>query len=73
MTDKSGNFVAQMLVIPRDQIGPRTLEVTVAVATGTSLKATAKYLVTTPSGVPPVFGLVQMFRDPFGRPIILRR
>ena len=35
--------------------------------------ATAPFLVVAGTGVPPVSGLIQVFRDSLGQPIILRR
>jgi Tol biopolymer transport system component len=73
LSDATGTFTAQVLVLPRDRVGERTLR---AVATVPGVKvdpATAPFLVVTPTGQPPISGLVQVFATVPGEPIILRR
>ncbi len=73
VTDAAGAFVAQMLVLPRDATGPRQLQVSVSLPGVALPPATAPFLVVDGTAVPPVSGLVQVFLDALGRPIILRR
>jgi hypothetical protein len=73
VSDATGAFTAQVLVLPRDRVGERALR---ALATVPGLKAdpaTAPFLVVTPTGQPPISGLVQVFAAVPGEPIILRR
>ena len=73
VSDATGAFTAQVLVLPRDRVGERALR---AVATVPGVKvdpATAPFLVVTPTGQPPISGLVQVFAAAPGEPIILRR
>jgi hypothetical protein len=71
-TDSKGSFTAQMLVLPHDVLGPRQLKATPLLVTGAGTPSTAKFTVYMATGVPPLFG-IQVFRDPFGRVIVLRR
>lgn len=73
VTDATGAFVAQMLILPRDVTGLRRLQVSVSLPGLTLPPATAPFLVVDGTAVPPVSGLIQVFRDALGRPIILRR
>ncbi len=73
VTDATGAFVAQMLVLPRDATGLRQLRVSVALPGVALPPATAPFLVVDGTAVPPVSGLIQVFLDTLGRPIILRR
>ncbi len=73
VTDGSGNFVAQVLILPNDRTGSRQLSATPSLPTGLGTPATATFFVTTPTGQAPMFHVVQVFNDPFGRAIVLRR
>ena len=72
VTDAKGGFVAQLLVLPRDRPGARQVRAT-AGGPGAAEPATAPFRVVVGTGEPPVSGLVQVFLDALGRPIILRR
>jgi methyl coenzyme M reductase subunit C len=72
-TDASGAFTAQVLVLPRDREGPRTLRALATLSGVPATPATAPFLVVAGTAAPPVSGLIQVFRDSFGQPIILRR
>jgi len=72
-TDATGGFTAQVLIVPRDREGPRTLRAVVTLSGVPATPATAPFLVVAGTAAPPVSGLVQVFRDSFGQPIILRR
>ena len=72
-TDTTGGFTAQVLVLPRDREGPRTLRAVATLSGVPATPATAPFLVVAGTAAPPVSGLVQVFRDSFGQPIILRR
>jgi hypothetical protein len=72
-TDASGSFTAQVLVLPGDQEGPRKLRAVVTLSGVPATPATAPFLVVASTAQPPVSGLVQVFRDSLGQPIILRR
>jgi hypothetical protein len=72
-TDANGGFTAQVLVLPRDQEGPRTLSAVATLSGVPAAPAAAPFLVVAGTAAPPVSGLVQVFRDSFGQPIILRR
>ncbi len=73
VSDATGSFTTQVLVLPRDRIGERRLR---AVASVPGLKVdpvTAKFLVVASTAAPPTSGLVQVFATTAGEPIILRR
>jgi Tol biopolymer transport system component len=72
-TDANGGFTAQVLVLPKDREGPRTLSAVATLSGVPATPATAPFLVVTGTAAPPVSGLIQVFRDSFGQPIILRR
>jgi Tol biopolymer transport system component len=72
-TDTNGSFTAQVLVLPKDREGPRTLSALVTLSGVPAAPATAPFLVVAGTAAPPVSGLIQVFRDSFGQPIILRR
>lgn len=73
VTDENGNFVTQVLVLPRDREGDRRLRATATVP-GLALDPVAdRFLVTRPTMVPPTSGLIQVFAATPGQPIILRR
>jgi hypothetical protein len=73
MTNGSGRFVAQLLVLPRDRLGPRQVRATQQGTAAPVAPATARFLVVKGTVAPPISGLVQVFADEMGRPIILRR
>jgi Tol biopolymer transport system component len=72
-TDSTGAFTAQVLVVPGDQEGPRTLRAVVTLSGVPATPATAPFLVVAGTAAPPVSGLIQVFEDSLGQPIILRR
>jgi Tol biopolymer transport system component len=72
-TDASGAFTAQVLVLPRDREGPRTLRALATLSGVPATPATAPFLVIPWTAAPPVSGLIQVFSDSLGQPIILRR
>jgi Tol biopolymer transport system component len=73
VTAPDGSFTTQVLVLPRDRTGPRNLVATPTLPAGPGPAVSARFRVSIPTGVPPLFGLVQTFRDLFGRVIVLRR
>jgi Tol biopolymer transport system component len=73
VTDAKGGFVAQLLVLPRDRIGTRQVRATLVGTAAPVAPATARFLVVKGTVAPPISGLVQVFADEMGRPIILRR
>jgi len=73
VSDVTGAFTAQVLILPRDRIGERTLRAVASVPGLTVDPATAAFLVVTPTSQPPISGLVQVFAATPGEPIILRR
>ena len=64
ITDDNGNFRAQVLVLPGDLTGPRTLIATVSVATGTGLTAKAPFMVTLNGATLPGHKLCPYCRNP---------
>ena len=73
VSDPTGAFSAQVLILPRDRVGPRTLRAVAAVP-GLELDPVgARFLVVASTAAPPVSGLVQVFAATPGDPIILRR
>ena len=72
-TDASGAFTAQVLVLPRDRGGRRTLRALATLSGVPATPASAPFLVLPGTAAPPVSGLIQVFRDSLGQPIILRR
>jgi len=73
VTDAKGGFVAQLLVLPRDRIGARQVRATRSGPGAPAAPVTARFLVVAGTAAPPISGLVQVFADTLGRPIILRR
>ncbi len=73
VTDAKGGFVAQLLVLPRDRIGARQVRATRGGPGAPTAPVTARFLVVTGTAAPPVSGLIQVFVDTLGLPIILRR
>jgi len=72
-TDANGAFTAQVLVLPKDREGPRTLSAVDTLSGVPATTATAPFLVVDGPAAPPVSGLIQVFRDSVGQPITLRR
>lgn len=73
VSDATGAFATQVLILPRGRVGPRALR---AVAEVPGLKVDpveAPFLVVASTAAPPVSGLVQVFAATPGDPIILRR
>jgi hypothetical protein len=73
VSDATGAFTAQVLVLPRDRVGGRTLRALTSVPGVKVDPVGAAFLVETPTGQPPISGLVQVFAATPGEPIILRR
>jgi len=73
VSDATGAFTAQVLVLPRDRVGGRTLRALTSVPGVKVDPVGAAFLVETPTGQPPTSGLVQVFAATPGEPIILRR
>jgi hypothetical protein len=62
-TAATGAFTAQVLVLPGDVEGPRKLRAVVTLSGVPATPATAPFLVVAGTAVPPVSGLIQVFRD----------
>ncbi len=73
VTDAKGGFVAQLLVMPGDVLGPRLVQAAPTGGPVAVAPATARFLVVASTAGPPIIDFVQVFRDELGRPIILRR
>ncbi len=73
VSDASGAFTAQVLIMPKDRLGERKLRALVSVPGLKVDPVTAKFLVVASTGVPPTSGLIQVFAATPGEPIILRR
>lgn len=73
VSDATGAFTAQVLILPRDRVGKRSLRAVASVPGLVVDPASATFLVVTPTGEPPVSGLIQVFAATPGEPIILRR
>jgi len=72
-SDDKGRFVAQVLVLSHERTGRRSLVAAVSLP-GTDWKPPkAAFLVVPGSGTPPTSGVVQVWEDMLGRPILLRR
>jgi hypothetical protein len=69
--DAEGSFTAQVLVMPKDVVGPRNLQAIVDLDGFET--PTARFLVTRPTGTPPLVSTIQSFRDRADRIIVLRR
>ena len=73
VSDGSGSFTAQVLILPHQREGERNLRAVPSVP-GVKVKAvTAPFLLVPSTASPPTSGLVQMFATTEGEPIILRR
>jgi Tol biopolymer transport system component len=72
-SDDTGRFVAQVLVLPRDRMGKRSLVGAVSLPGTGWQPPKAAFLVVPGSGTPPTSGVVQVWEDSLGRPILLRR
>jgi Tol biopolymer transport system component len=73
VSDGTGGFTAQVLVLPRDRLGRRVLRAVASVPGLAPEPASAPFVVVTPTGQPPTSGLVQVFAARHEAPIILRR
>ncbi|MFH1475852.1 MAG: choice-of-anchor D domain-containing protein [Chloroflexota bacterium] len=73
VSDATGSFTAQVLIIPRDRVGKRNLRAVASVPGLDVDPVTAGFLVVTSTAGPPISGLVQVFAVTPGEPIILRR
>jgi Tol biopolymer transport system component len=73
VSDATGAFTAQVLILPRDRVGKRSLRAVASVPGLVVDPVSAAFLVVTATGEPPVSGLVQVFAATPGEPIILRR
>jgi hypothetical protein len=73
VTDATGAFTAQVLVLPNDRVGDRQLRALASVPGLTVKPVTARFLVVTSTAEPPTSGLIQVFATTPGEPIILRR
>jgi Tol biopolymer transport system component len=72
-SDADGRFVAQVLVMPRDRTGKRSLVASVSLPGAQWQPPKAAFLVVPGSGTPPTSGVIQVWEDSLGRPILLRR
>jgi len=73
VSDGTGSFTAQVLVLPRDRVGPRSLRAIASVPGLEVDPVSARFLVVTSTAGPPISVLVQVFAATPGEPIILRR
>jgi Tol biopolymer transport system component len=73
VSDATGSFTAQVLIIPRDRVGARNLRAVASVPGLTVDPVSARFLVVPSTAGPPISGLVQVFAATPGEPIILRR
>lgn len=73
VSDATGSFTAQVLILPRDRVGRRNLLAVASVPGLTVDPVGARFLVVTSTAGPPISGLVQVFAVTPGEPIILRR
>jgi hypothetical protein len=71
--DAKGTFVAQVLVMPHDRTGRRNLVANASIPGADWEPPRAVFLVVAGSGTPPTSGVVQVWEDTLGRPILLRR
>lgn len=71
--DAKGGFVAQVLVLPHDRMGKRNLIASVSLPGAEWQPPKAAFQVVPGSGTPPTSGVVQVWEDTLGRPILLRR
>jgi hypothetical protein len=73
VSDATGSFTAQVLIIPRDRVGARNLRAVASVPGLTVDPVSARFLVVPSTAGPPISGLIQVFAATPGEPIILRR
>ncbi|MFH0751291.1 MAG: choice-of-anchor D domain-containing protein [Chloroflexota bacterium] len=73
VSDATGSFTAQVLIVPRDRVGRRNLRAVASVPGLTVDPVIVRFLVVTATAGPPISGLVQVFAATPGEPIILRR
>ncbi len=73
VSDATGAFAAQVLILPRDRVGKRNLRAVASVPGLVVDPVSARFLVVTATAGPPISGLVQVFAATPGEPIILRR
>ncbi len=73
VSDATGSFTAQVLILPRDRVGRRNLRAVASVPGLTVDPVSARFLVVQSTAGPPISGLVQVFAATPGEPIILRR
>jgi hypothetical protein len=73
VSDATGSFKAQVLILPRDRVGRRNLRAVASVPGLEVDPVSVKFLVVTSTAGPPISGLVQVFAATPGEPIILRR
>jgi hypothetical protein len=71
--DAQGRFAAQVLVLHHERMGKRNLVATVNLPGADWEPPKAAFLVVPGSGTPPTSGVVQVWEDSLGRPILLRR
>lgn len=71
VADEDGAFTAQVLVLPNDRLGPRSLRANVDLAG--FVPPTAPFLVTRPNAIPPKIEPTDSFRSPIIRVLVLQR
>ncbi len=72
VSDATGAFRAQVLILPRDRVGKRNLRALASVPGLVVDPVVAAFLVVPSTAEPPISGLVQIFAATPGEPIILR-
>ena len=73
VSDVTGAFTTQVLILPRDRVGRRNLRAVASVPGLEVDPVSARFLVVQSTAEPPTSGLVQVFAATPGEPIILRR
>ncbi len=73
VSDATGSFAAQVLILPRDRVGERSLRAAASVPGLAVDPVSVRFLVVPSTAGPPISGLVQVFAATPGEPIILRR